>query len=152
GRRRQTTIYRRRRSTDVGGRLDCRRSSSTRGSPAPPSSRFATHGQRVSTAPGQRCSAGPRCDLARRTSAETQSPSGWIATTRRETTNRASEAILMTDEQKSERNRNDGLRKRCECSRRSWSKCEHPWHFNFKLAGEVYRFSLDRKVGRIVKD
>lgn len=50
------------------------------------------------------------------------------------------------------RHRNDGLRKLCSCPRRTWAKCEHPWHFNFKWAGEVYRFSLDRVVGRIVKD
>ncbi len=48
--------------------------------------------------------------------------------------------------------RNDGLRKLCDCSRRSWAKCEHAWYFNFKWAGEYYRFSLNRVVGRVVKD
>ncbi len=49
------------------------------------------------------------------------------------------------------RERNDGLRKLCECSRRSWAKCEHPWYFNFKWAGAEYQFSLERVVGRLVK-
>ena len=43
--------------------------------------------------------------------------------------------------------RNRGLRKRCECPRKNWAKCSHPWHFNFKWKGEHYRFSLDREVG-----
>jgi integrase len=46
------------------------------------------------------------------------------------------------------RNRNDGLRKVCACPRRNWSKCEHPWHFNFKWDGVAHRFSLDRHLGR----
>ena len=46
------------------------------------------------------------------------------------------------------RHRNDGLRKVCGCPRRTWAKCEHPWHFNFKWNGEPYRFSLDKQVGR----
>jgi len=52
----------------------------------------------------------------------------------------------------SPRHRNDGLRKICDCSRRSWAKCEHPWHFSFKWDGRPYRFSLDREVGRRMKD
>lgn len=51
-----------------------------------------------------------------------------------------------------ERHKNAGIRKLCKCSRKSWSKCGHPWHFNFKWAGEVYRFSLERTVNRLVKD
>ena len=45
------------------------------------------------------------------------------------------------------KHRNRGLRKRCECPRKNWAKCAHPWHFNFKWNGEHYRFSLDREVG-----
>ena len=48
--------------------------------------------------------------------------------------------------------RNAGLRKLCDCSRRTWAKCEHPWHFSFKWDGKHYRFSLDREVGRRMKD
>lgn len=36
----------------------------------------------------------------------------------------------------------DGVRKRCGCGRRRWSKCAHPWHFNFHHAGTEYRYSL----------
>jgi Phage integrase SAM-like domain len=45
------------------------------------------------------------------------------------------------------KHRNRGIRKRCECPRKNWAKCSHPWHFNFKWNGEHYRFSLDREVG-----
>lgn len=38
---------------------------------------------------------------------------------------------------------NDGIRKRCGCTRRDWAKCSHPWHFNFKHDGRVYRFSIN---------
>jgi integrase len=44
------------------------------------------------------------------------------------------------------RHRNDGLRKRCKCARRKWSKCPHPWHFAFKWNDKHYRFSLDREL------
>lgn len=44
------------------------------------------------------------------------------------------------------RHSNDGLYKRCDCSRRSWSKCGHPWHFDY-YRGKKFRFSLD-KVAR----
>ncbi|MEO7891213.1 MAG: site-specific integrase [Vicinamibacterales bacterium] len=44
------------------------------------------------------------------------------------------------------RQRNDGLRKRCDCARRSWSKCHHPWWFNFKWQGVHHRYSLDKLV------
>jgi integrase len=48
--------------------------------------------------------------------------------------------------------RNDGLRKRCDCPRRAWPKCEHDWHFNFKYGDHhTYRFSLDRYLGRRLK-
>src|SRR6478736_6815307 len=50
------------------------------------------------------------------------------------------------------RNRNDGLRKVCDCSRRKWAKCDHPWHFSFKPSGgPAYRFSLDRELGRTIR-
>jgi hypothetical protein len=43
--------------------------------------------------------------------------------------------------------RNNGLRKLCGCTRRNWSKCPHPWHFNFKLrGGKAWRFSLDTET------
>lgn len=59
----------------------------------------------------------------------------------------------MTDEtRRRPRSRNDGLRKLCECPRRGWAKCEHPWHFNFAWTGESYRFSLERQVHRVAKD
>lgn len=50
-----------------------------------------------------------------------------------------------------ERQRNDGIRKVCDCPRRGWAKCAHPWHFAFKWANEHYRFSLEREVRRIVR-
>lgn len=51
------------------------------------------------------------------------------------------------------RNRNDGLRKLCDCSRRNWPKCSHPWHFNFKRrGGPSYRFSLDAELGKRIKN
>ncbi len=31
-----------------------------------------------------------------------------------------------------QRRDNSGLRKVCTCARRTWAKCDHPWHFNFK--------------------
>ncbi len=40
--------------------------------------------------------------------------------------------------------RNEGLRKRCDCARRAWLKCPHPWHFNFKWKSIHYRFPIDR--------
>ena len=49
------------------------------------------------------------------------------------------------------RQRNSGLRKRCGCSRKVWSKCQHGWHINFKQpGGPHYRISLDRELGRHV--
>ena len=39
---------------------------------------------------------------------------------------------------------NDGLRKRCDCPRRAWAKCSHPWHFSFKWQDTHYRFPLGR--------
>jgi integrase len=44
--------------------------------------------------------------------------------------------------------RNDGLRKRCDCPRRSWATCSHAWHFAFKWQDEHYRFPLGRPFTR----
>ena len=49
------------------------------------------------------------------------------------------------------RNHHEGVRKVCDCPRRCWSKCFHPWHFNFRWKGEDYRFSLERRIGRIAR-
>jgi integrase len=46
------------------------------------------------------------------------------------------------------RNRNRGIRKRCGCPPKKWTKCAHPWHFNFKWKGEHFRLSLDKEAGR----
>lgn len=41
---------------------------------------------------------------------------------------------------------NNGIRKRCTCPRRTWTKCPHPWHFSFKLRGSAdhHRFPLSK--------
>ena len=58
----------------------------------------------------------------------------------------------MSSTPASTRRNNNGLRKRCDCERRAWAKCAHPWYFNFKPRGGVaYRFSLDGEVGYRVK-
>jgi hypothetical protein len=44
--------------------------------------------------------------------------------------------------------RNAGLRKVCNCQRRGWAKCPHPWHFNYTWRGAAYRFSLNRYAGK----
>jgi integrase len=44
--------------------------------------------------------------------------------------------------------RNAGLRKVCDCPRRGWAKCPHPWHFNYSWRGAAYRFSLNRYAGK----
>jgi integrase len=46
------------------------------------------------------------------------------------------------------RHHNAGLRKVCSCPRRSWPKCHHSWHFNFRWRGVDYRLSLNRELGR----
>jgi integrase len=38
----------------------------------------------------------------------------------------------------------DGIRKRCECQRRQWAKCLHPWHFSFHHGGKEHRYSLEK--------
>ena len=46
------------------------------------------------------------------------------------------------------RHNNHGLRKRCNCPRSRWPKCQHGWHFNFRWKGVNHRLSLDRECGR----
>ncbi len=47
---------------------------------------------------------------------------------------------------------NGGVRKICGCSRGRWSKCPHPWHFNFKpKGGPAYRFSLDTESDKPIR-
>jgi integrase len=47
------------------------------------------------------------------------------------------------------RQKNSGLRKLCDCSRRNWPKCRHSWYFNFKpRGGPAYQFSLDVELDR----
>ncbi len=46
------------------------------------------------------------------------------------------------------RHRNDGLRKRCGCPRRQWSKCPHPWHVGFAYNGKEYRWSLHKVANK----
>ena len=43
---------------------------------------------------------------------------------------------------------NGGLKKRCGCPRRQWSKCAHPWHFGFKSAGKEHRWSLHKVANK----
>jgi integrase len=52
----------------------------------------------------------------------------------------------------SARHRNDGLRKRCDCARRAWPGCPHPWWINFKWKNEHHRYSLDKLLDKHVKD
>jgi hypothetical protein len=50
------------------------------------------------------------------------------------------------------RHRNRGLRKICNCPRRTWAKCPHSWHFNFKpKGGPSYRFSVDSEAGKRIE-
>ena len=47
------------------------------------------------------------------------------------------------------RHQNRGLRKICDCPRRTWAKCAHSWHFNYKVRGGAsFRFSVDSEVGK----
>ena len=48
------------------------------------------------------------------------------------------------------RHQHGGLKKRCACARRQWTKCAHPWHLHFKHHLKNHRVSLDviaRAVG-----
>jgi hypothetical protein len=48
----------------------------------------------------------------------------------------------------SDRQRHNGLRKRCACPRKQWAKCPHAWHFNFRWRDTSYRLSLVKEAGR----
>jgi integrase len=50
--------------------------------------------------------------------------------------------------------RNDGIRKRCDCLRRAWATCGHPWHFSFKWRETHHRFPIDKYAERplVTKD
>ncbi len=37
----------------------------------------------------------------------------------------------------------DGIKKRCDCPKKQWAKCRHPWWFNFHHGGREHRYSLD---------
>src|SRR5688572_14099521 len=43
--------------------------------------------------------------------------------------------------------RNDGLLKRCGCSRKRWSECPHPWWFNLATNHTSFRFNLNKRAG-----
>src|SRR5687767_7776258 len=50
------------------------------------------------------------------------------------------------------RHHNRGLRKICDCPRRTWAKCPHSWHFSFKpKGGQRYRFSVDSEEGKHIE-
>src|SRR6266851_4969470 len=49
------------------------------------------------------------------------------------------------------RHDNDGLRKRCHDPRSQWPKCDHSWHFNFKIHGVSIRKDLDELVGQRIR-
>jgi hypothetical protein len=46
---------------------------------------------------------------------------------------------------------NRGLRKICDCPRRTWSKCLHAWHFSYRWKGRHSRFSLSTRTTAAVK-
>ena len=43
---------------------------------------------------------------------------------------------------------NGGLKKRCRCPRRQWSKCPHPWHVGFAYNGKEHRWSLHKVASK----
>jgi integrase len=43
--------------------------------------------------------------------------------------------------------RNGGIKKRCGCQRKLWTKCAHPWHAGYHHAGHEHRISLDKLAG-----
>jgi integrase len=52
-----------------------------------------------------------------------------------------------------QRQKNNGLRKLCDCPRRRWPKCAHSWYFNFKpKGGPSYRFAVDSEVGKHIAE
>ena len=44
------------------------------------------------------------------------------------------------------RHRNDGLTKRCDCRRRDWAKCPHPWHLAFMWQRQHHRLTLGPRI------
>jgi integrase len=44
--------------------------------------------------------------------------------------------------------RNRNLRKCCACASTRWGECAHAWHVNLQVAGRLYRFSLDKHLGK----
>jgi hypothetical protein len=38
----------------------------------------------------------------------------------------------------------DGIKKRCDCPKKRWPKCSHPWWLGFRFGDRQYRFSLDK--------
>ena len=49
------------------------------------------------------------------------------------------------------RHHTGGLRKRCDCARKHWPKCSHPWWLRYKpRGGPHYEVSLDRVLGKHV--
>lgn len=53
-------------------------------------------------------------------------------------------------EQQRPRPKHGGVKKRCGCAPKAWTKCPHPWHFSFKWKGVHYRLSLDKEVRRTI--
>jgi integrase len=43
--------------------------------------------------------------------------------------------------------RNDGLMKRCGCSRKRWSDCVHPWWFSYCIDHRSFRFNMTKRAG-----
>ena len=52
--------------------------------------------------------------------------------------------------EKTLQHRTHGIRKLCDCARRTWAKCPHSWHFNYKHDREHFRFTLERRITKIV--
>ena len=48
------------------------------------------------------------------------------------------------------RHENGGLRKVCDCARRKWAKCAHPWHVNVTINGVHIRKSLAKITNRTI--
>lgn len=43
---------------------------------------------------------------------------------------------------------NRNLLKLCGCAAFRWGECVHSWHVNMQIAARLYRFSLDRHLGK----
>jgi hypothetical protein len=50
------------------------------------------------------------------------------------------------------RKQNHGVRKVCDCGRRRWSTCPHPWKVNYKWGDRHFRLTIDKEVGRRIAD